>query len=880
MTNHQPHIHNLPPQPTSFIGRQTEIRDITNRLCDDTCRLLTLVGTGGIGKTRLAIECVLKLPDDQFEHGIYYVPLAPLTTADNIVTTVINVLGIMIGDEGTPQEELVKFLSGRHLLLVVDNFEHVLDGVDLVTDILNHAPNVKILATSREALKLRHEHRWDLSGMSYPQINHTDNTDQYSAITLFVDRAKQIKHDFSPIEQQSNIIDICQLVEGLPLAIELAASWLKTLSCQQIIQQIEQGLDFLATRFRDVSERHRSIRIVFDHSWQLLSPDEQVVFPRLSVFRGGFTLEAAEQVADADLMIIASLVEKSMVRRDNTGRYDLHELLRQYGEEYLQQQDQVDAINLRHMTYFVQFMADRLPDIKGRRQLDALNEIKVDFSNIQIAWDYAIDQVNYDSLDQMMETLSLYIEMRALFILGEALFQQAIDRLQSFNIHKVDLIFNRLRIWFVQVWGLQENIPIPDRIRSLLENSHQLAEQYHDKRMVMICYWLRGELDRYIGNYEKGLLSYNDAMLLSYELKDLYYQVKVLSSLDYINTFQVISQQTGHISQQHQELVHQLSDHNRLAHFLMYAGWKSKQSSHFEQGEIYIKEALSIWTQINDRKSMAVCKLALGFLYFEKGQFDVAASWLSGYEQLCFEVNYLQNLPQLHATLTMIHSIKGQLEQALKYQNKLDNLYTVKQHEIRYIQIANALYLIAKIEFHSAERHIHNALTASYLPKQDILKLFLLIALSLNNRQDFVQAVKILGLTSKHMPRLSHWIQKWELLGQLQTSLKTELGEETYNNLWKAGELLDLEDTIQDLIDKFEGTETPKYEQHSLAKILTKRELEVLSLLCEGYSNTQIAEELVIGKGTVKRHTYNMRQKLDASNNIELVNIARKHRFC
>ena len=146
--------HNLPPQPTPFIGRESEIANIINRITDDQCRLLTLVGAGGIGKTRLAIESVLNLSDDQFEHGIFYVPLAPITVAENIVTTVINVLGIVIGDDGTPQEELIKFLSRRHLLLVIDNFEHVLDGVDLVADILNSTPNVKILATSREALKI------------------------------------------------------------------------------------------------------------------------------------------------------------------------------------------------------------------------------------------------------------------------------------------------------------------------------------------------------------------------------------------------------------------------------------------------------------------------------------------------------------------------------------------------------------------------------------------------------------------------------------------------------------------------------------------------------------------------------------------------------
>ena len=287
-------IHNLPSQPTPFIGRESEIAEIVGLLQDARCRLLTLLGAGGMGKTRLGIESIQQLTSDDFEHGVFYVPLAPLTSADNIVTTVIGVLGIMIGDDGTPQEELVKFLIGRNLLLVMDNFEHVLEGVDLVADILQHAPNVKILVTSRESLNLRMERVWHVRGMRFPDASQIDDIEQYSALKLFIDRATWVRSDFDVEHQLNCAIRICQLVDGMPSRDRVGGKLAENVVlCVDIIKQIERGIDFLATRARDVPERHRSIRAVFDHSWSLLTADEQAVFPRLSVFRGGFHIRCS-----------------------------------------------------------------------------------------------------------------------------------------------------------------------------------------------------------------------------------------------------------------------------------------------------------------------------------------------------------------------------------------------------------------------------------------------------------------------------------------------------------------------------------------------------------------------------------------------------------
>ncbi|MFC1960468.1 NB-ARC domain-containing protein [Chloroflexota bacterium] len=522
--------HNLPLQPTSFIGRESEIAELVELLDKPDCRLLTLVGPGGIGKTRLTLEVALRRAD-RFPHGVFLVPLAPLNSATDIVPTIINVLGIRIGDAGTPRAELIQFLSQRHLLLIMDNFEHVLDGADLLVDMLQAAPNVTILATSRAALNLQEEWVWQVSGMRFPEDTRAVDLEQYSALKLFFDRAQRVRRDFSPEDEQVCAIRICQAVDGLPLALELAASWVTTLSCTDIEREIQCSIDFLATNVRNVPKRHRSIRAVFNHSWSLCSAAEQTIFQKMCVFRGGFEREAAEQVAGAALPLLLALVEKSMLRKLPSGRYDIHELLRQFAEEKLKAAGELDTTADAQMYYYAAFMQARTPDIKGRRQLGGLNEIEADFDNVRAAWQRAVAQVDYAVLDDMMEGLALFCDMRARYQTGEDLFQGAVQVLAPGDGEAIPPTWNRLRVRYVQVWGLQERRPVPDAIQEQLAASLAFARQQRDENTVGLCLWLSGELYRVGVDWEKGIAIYETALTHYNDLGDEYYVVRVLRGM-------------------------------------------------------------------------------------------------------------------------------------------------------------------------------------------------------------------------------------------------------------------------------------------------------------------------------------------------------------
>jgi predicted ATPase/DNA-binding CsgD family transcriptional regulator len=423
---------NLPSQTMSFIGRSDEITGIIQRLADPACGLLTLVGPGGIGKTRLAIEVAKTIADtDAVVDGIYFVDLQPINASDLLVTAISNSVGIILSGSDEPRAQLLSYLNGRNSLLLLDNFEQLLDSVDLLADILKIAPDIKLLVTSREALNIQEEWVWQVGGLQVPDNQHSASIESYSAVQLFAERARRTRRDFVLTGQESPITRTCQLVEGMPLALELAASWTKVLSCAEIADEIQRSLDFLTTNTRNIPERHRSMQAVFDHSWRLLTDAERAAFPQLSVFRGGFRREAAEQVAGASLVVLSGLVDKSFLRLSASGRYEVHELMRQYGEEHLEAvRGTKEDAQKRHCLYYADFLHQRQATLRTPQQATALDEIEAELDNVRLSWEWAVEHDMADTIYQSMHSLYLVCHIRAHAVEGERLFDLAFERFE------------------------------------------------------------------------------------------------------------------------------------------------------------------------------------------------------------------------------------------------------------------------------------------------------------------------------------------------------------------------------------------------------------------------------------------------------------------
>jgi predicted ATPase/class 3 adenylate cyclase len=454
--------HNLPVQPTAFVGRERELAQLGDLIASPETRLITIVGPGGIGKTRLALAVAQRQlrterqlhaerqlaakglvgdirPADGasdvssdamlFSNGVFFVALAVLSEVEQIAPSVAEALGFRFGggeeESRTPQQQLLDYLREKHLLLVMDNFEHLLGslpegrievGTELLAGILRTAPEVQILVTSRERLHLHEEQVYPIQGLQFPDWERPEDTAEYTAAQLFLQSARRVQPGFELAgDDLTYLARVCRLLEGMPLGLELAAGWVDTLTLVDIAIEIQRGLDFLETEWRDVPARHRSMRAVFDVSWRRLNAAEQETFAQLCVFRGGFTRAAGQEVAGAGLRTLARLVDKSLLQFNRTqGRYGIHALLRQYGADRLAQEPETEAAARdRHSAFFCSALAGWEGDIKGPRQVTALAEIDADLENVRAAWAWAADHVQIARLGQALEGYALFHNHRA-----------------------------------------------------------------------------------------------------------------------------------------------------------------------------------------------------------------------------------------------------------------------------------------------------------------------------------------------------------------------------------------------------------------------------------------------------------------------------------
>ncbi|HEX2998423.1 MAG TPA: NB-ARC domain-containing protein, partial [Anaerolineales bacterium] len=429
---------NLPVPPTPLVGREQEIRTIARQLTEPSCRMLTLIGPGGIGKTRLSIEVGREL-EAHFSDGVYFITLAGVGMSESILPVLAETLGLTFSGPAEPAVQLSNFLRTKNILLVLDNMEHLLAGGELFGRILTQTQQVKMLITSREQLRLQWEWLFEVQGLPIPQETDPSLVEN-EAIMLFAQRARQISQGFS-LQQEDlpALVRICQLVGGLPLAIELAASWVRILSCREIAQELEKSIDFLETRKLDVPERHRSIKTVFDHSWELLTEEERLLLKKLSVFQGGFTRDAAAAATGASLSMLSVLVDKSLLRYSkNSDRYDFHELIRQYAFSQLQSNRVDEKLAFeKYAYYYAGWIASLEQRLKSAQQLQTSHLIRAETVNWHCAWHWAIANGRLDLLRKMHQCLNWYFEVHGYYDEALSAYRAAVDGFRARTVPTV-----------------------------------------------------------------------------------------------------------------------------------------------------------------------------------------------------------------------------------------------------------------------------------------------------------------------------------------------------------------------------------------------------------------------------------------------------------
>ena len=422
---------NLPTPATPFVGRQRELAQVVALLADPNVRVLTILAPGGMGKTRLAVE-VAYTQIERFNDGVAFAALGPMRNSDEAINAIAQSVGFSFYGENPPVQQLLEFLRSRELLLILDNCEHLPDMTQIVAGIIQTAPNVHVLTTSRERLHLQGETVFVLRGLDFPLIEGAAGDLEYDAVILFVHAAHRVRPNLElRADDVRYMSEICRLTAGMPLGIELAAGWLDTLSIEDIAAEVQRGIDILETDLRDVPERHRSIRATFDRTWERLSEQERRVFMRLSVFRGGFSLDAARAVAVAGLNDLRGLANRALVQISRNNRYEIHELLRQYGAEKLADSQEQEEILTKHAEFYAEFMAERKQDLRTGRRLEALDLIDGDFENVRRAWRQTVDANEWERLPSFLHSLWFYLSLRSRNMEGIELFERAVRVLRA-----------------------------------------------------------------------------------------------------------------------------------------------------------------------------------------------------------------------------------------------------------------------------------------------------------------------------------------------------------------------------------------------------------------------------------------------------------------
>ncbi len=433
---------NLPRALTPFIGREPELAALGQLLGDPQCSLLTIAAPGGIGKTRLAIEAARR-SQDLFPDGVWFVPLATVNSPALLVPAIADAVSFRFQDPANPQELLLRHLRDKRALLILDNTEHLLDGAGLFAEILHACPHVKLLATSRERLNLLSEWVVEILGLPVPPSAEAEQFESYSSIALFLQSARRVQAGFVLREEDRRcILRICQIMEGMPLGIELSAAWIGLLPCEEIAKEIESNIDFLTVSMRDLPERHRSLRATLDHSWALLNAEEKLILSRLSVLHGGFSREAAKEICGASLAVLSSFRNKMLLYCTDQDCYSLHELIRQYAELKLREDPkEYERVKDQHSSYYVGRLAEWEKALKSSRQVETLNEMAPVVDNLSRGWLRMVisfrpetlrsGQFHPDLFRRSLFSLSLFYEMRHRSLEAITLFKESVACLQG-----------------------------------------------------------------------------------------------------------------------------------------------------------------------------------------------------------------------------------------------------------------------------------------------------------------------------------------------------------------------------------------------------------------------------------------------------------------
>lgn len=843
-------VHGLPAQPTTFIGRARELASITLLLNRHECRLLTLLGPGGIGKTRLALQ-VARRQAALYDHGVYFAPLQPVESRHDLVSSIADALALPLTGPTQLQTQLHNYLRGKEVLLLLDNFEQLLPagGEAVVAELLAVAPELTLLVTSREVLGLQEEWVYSVPGLSLPLNEESGEPEESDAMQLFAERATRVRSDFSMAPERDDMIQICHLVDGVPLALELAATWTKMLACHDIVTELARNPDMLITSRGDVAARHRSMHAVFDQTWRHLSTQEQEVFTRLSVFRGGFQRLAAEEVAGASLSLLSVLQDKALLRWSHDNRYHIHELLRQYAFAKLAQSPrELERIRNLHCRTFAHYLAEREADLMGVRQVEVTQEIQSELENVRAAWKWAVQKGHVKEIKAAAFTLGNFYQYQSRYHEGLDVFELASARLEELaeaeevQLALIDTLM--VRSWFYLRFGRVADIEAvmeqsqaihrrlgadpqpgyvtdpaimlafaalvrgnyPDAARHARQALRTAERQPERRGNREFAHYLLAQAALAEGQYERAQHQARAAHAIAVSMEDDWFRAYILNTLAEL----ACVEEQHQVARQHYEASYAIreafNDAEGMAVALSRLSAIALQQKRYVEARRFFCQSLELYENVDDTGGRATAHMGLGDTALAEHDLASAAQHYQQALALAAQISFTPVLLSLLSSLGELFCLVGQGERGLTLLN-----------------------LVAE---HPATKED---------TKQQAKQAFARFRLQLHR-----DAVKSAEADAARMT--------------LEAATQALLGE------------LPLLEVTATAAARAVGDDP----NQSLVEPLTDREMDVLRLLAEGLSNRQIADDLTIAEGTVKYYTRQIYGKLQVRNRVRAVSVAQE----
>lgn len=612
----------FPTHFTPFVGREQELAQISRLLDDDNTRLLTLQGLGGVGKTRLALQVAADLITD-FEHGVYFLGLAGIRP-EFLLSTLNSLLRVPAANK-PPRQQLLDFLRPKHCLLVLDNLEDALPEKQLLADMLQAAPQVQLLSTSRERLDLPQEQIVLVKGLDFPATAVSlSEALTYDAVQLFLKQAQRARPHFALTpDNLKAVLRLCRLLEGLPLGLDLAAAATRAFSPAQVATQIQQDLDFLSSRARDVPARHRSLRAVFDQSWRLLTPAEKESFSQLTVFCQGFTAQAARAVAGLTSATLQTLLDKSLLRQVTSHRYEMHELVRQFAAAQLAAAGQDEATRQRHADYFCRYVQAQETSLAGQNVRAGLEALGQELENIHAAWQWSAAHRRLEALAGAAPGLARYYLYQGPFQEGIILLQQAVAHLAPPGPPPEPAIPALIQL-HLGVSHLQNRLGSPDEAvaaaksaLSLAANKLDPADEVAANLQIGLAAWHKSE-----HRAAQAQLARTLGLAQTHGLKRL--QGDIQTSLGIVNYFLGDFDTAVACYEAALALHRECSNRPGEGRTLHNLGIIFHHRDDIPRAEAHYRQGLDIAQEVNDQQRVAAGYLALSNLYVAQGDFDRA----------------------------------------------------------------------------------------------------------------------------------------------------------------------------------------------------------------------------------------------------------------